>query len=346
MIDSKVLMNCINNNLNVLMIGPHGAGKTTVAKKAIRDAQLTLKYFSSSTIDPWADLVGIPMPMKSSTDSNKDELKFIRPKDVDEAEVIFFDELNRAHPKVLNAVMEIIQFKSINGEKLPKLKMVWAAINPPGGPYQVNDLDPALADRFHIHVAFASEPSEQYLSSVCGSRHTAKEVVTWWKGLTDNQREVITPRRLEYLCLHAAKGVPLQFFVPFGNKIAMSQLEKVLSGEKSISYDNLREDEEFRAKVFDKVKSGDVDTTLQVVNALLQLTMPQLQYMVEFIEVLPNEAIAKLTNSPAGARWAKWATDYHVGSKRQLVTNPNMSRLLTAYDKYVAANAEATKGPF
>ena len=63
-----------------------------------------------------------------------------------------FDELNRAHLRVLNAVLEIIQFKSINGELLPNLKMVWAAINPPESDYQVEDLDPALVGRFHMYV--------------------------------------------------------------------------------------------------------------------------------------------------------------------------------------------------
>ena len=40
------------------------------------------------------------------------------------------DEFSRAHKKVRNAVMELIQFKSINGRKFKNLKIVWAAINP------------------------------------------------------------------------------------------------------------------------------------------------------------------------------------------------------------------------
>jgi len=53
--------------------------------------------------------------------------------------MLFFDELNRAHPKVLNAVFELVQFRSINGDKLPRLQCVIAAINPPGAGYHVQE---------------------------------------------------------------------------------------------------------------------------------------------------------------------------------------------------------------
>src|SRR3990167_9395132 len=105
--------------LNVLFIGTHGIGKTTVAKTVAEELKLKFKYYSTSTLDPWADLVGVPVP-----DRETKTLDFYRPKDLEDAEFVFFDELNRAHPRVLNAVLEIIQFKTVNGIRLPNLKMI------------------------------------------------------------------------------------------------------------------------------------------------------------------------------------------------------------------------------
>src|SRR3990167_6921031 len=95
------------NNLNVLLVGVHGIGKSMIVKDLAEKLKLKFKYFSASTMDFFTDLGGLPAP-------NKDRgcLEFYRPKDVEEAEFIFFDEINRAHPRVLNAVLEIIQFKS------------------------------------------------------------------------------------------------------------------------------------------------------------------------------------------------------------------------------------------
>src|ERR1017187_2594601 len=108
---------------NVLFIGLHGVGKTAVVKKVFTEAYGDRwKYFSASTLDPWVDFVGTP---KSVDDPRGGQvLELIRPKFIkhDEVEAIFLDEFNRAPDKVINAVMELIQFRSINGHKLKNLK--------------------------------------------------------------------------------------------------------------------------------------------------------------------------------------------------------------------------------
>jgi len=135
------LLTYAKNNLNVLIIGTHGIGKSLIVKSIAEKLKIKFKYFSTSTLDAFADLVGIPTP-----DKETNSLKFYRPKDLEDAEFIFFDELSRGHPRVLNAILEIIQFKTVNGYKLPNLKIVWAAMNPSGEDYQTEELDPALTD--------------------------------------------------------------------------------------------------------------------------------------------------------------------------------------------------------
>ena len=238
----------IKHKLNVLLIGKHGTGKTSVIKEAFERNNLKWGYFSAATMDPWVDFVGVPRERQDKlADSfqivkqldefdpnlalswlkanwkmddeackdvlhhtrnltNKESyLELIRPKDFanDEIEAIFFDEFNRAPKKVRNAVMELMQFKSINGKKFENLKMIWAAINPEPvegetePEYDVEVLDPAQKDRFQIHVKIPYEPSASFFAAQFGEQ-TAKIAIEWWKQLPELTKELVSPRRLEY----------------------------------------------------------------------------------------------------------------------------------------------------
>ena len=114
-------------------------------------------YFSGATLDPYVDFCGIPQ--KTQDEDGNTVLDFIYPKWIadDKVKVIIIDEYNRAHKKVRNATMELIQFGSINGRKLKNLKCVVTAINPANSSedFDVEELDPAQADRFWIQVEVA-----------------------------------------------------------------------------------------------------------------------------------------------------------------------------------------------
>jgi hypothetical protein len=187
----------IDNNLNVLLMGKAGTGKTSMVKSAFDAAGLKWKYFSASTMDPWVDFIGIP---KEKTVNGVSVLDLVRPIEFafDDVEAIFMDEYNRAHKKVRNAVMELIQFKSINGKEFKNLRMVWAAINPDDDSDQVYDvekLDPAQKDRFHVQMTVPYKPSKKYFISKYGS-NIATAAVEWWNELPD--KNLVTPRRLDY----------------------------------------------------------------------------------------------------------------------------------------------------
>ena len=177
----SILTHAASNGFNVLLEGGHGVGKTAMVKEVFDDLGWQWKYFSASTIDPWVDLVGVP--------KEKDGvLELIRPAslDFDNVEAIFLDEYNRAPKKVRNAVMELIQFQSINGKKFPKLKVVFAAINPDDDEevsYDVEKLDPAQIDRFHIHLPVPNEPCPYFFKNTYGSVGTL--AVKWW---TDSEK--------------------------------------------------------------------------------------------------------------------------------------------------------------
>jgi MoxR-like ATPase len=172
----------IKEGLNVIFVGKHGVGKTTMVKEAFERNNLKWLYFSSATMDPWVDFIGVP---KEKTEGELTFLELVRPKyfQTDEIEALFFDEFNRSHKKVRNAVMELIQFKSINGKKFNNLKIIWAAVNPDDEEdeelkYDVEKIDPAQLDRFHIHIKIPYKPHYVYFKNRYGNQ-MADAAIEW-----------------------------------------------------------------------------------------------------------------------------------------------------------------------
>jgi hypothetical protein len=203
MITEQKLDFWLKNNYNVLMKGGHGVGKTAMITEAFTRNGMKWLYFSASTMDPWVDFIGVP---KEMTDENGNKyLGLVRPQAFqnDEVEAIFFDEFNRSAKKVRNAVMELIQFKSINGKKFNNLKVIWAAINPDDEDdttmvYDVEKLDPAQLDRFQVIVDVENKPSLQFFSMKYGAT-TAKVAIEWWNTIPLEHRKHVSPRRLDYI---------------------------------------------------------------------------------------------------------------------------------------------------
>lgn len=213
----KTLTYCAEHEYNAMLIGAHGVGKTSLVTKVF-----TKKFgkmnegwlcFSGGTLDPWVDFVGTPKEFKGA--DGKIYLDLLRPAWHDqEIQAIFIDEFNRSHKKVRNAVMELVQFKSINGHKFPNLKVVWAAINPydEEETYSVDKPDPAQMDRFHHHVVLPYEPDIEYFKSVYGE--DAEPACEWWAELNEAMKKQISPRRLDIaLNVHRNNG-NLRYVLP------------------------------------------------------------------------------------------------------------------------------------
>ncbi|MAG25621.1 hypothetical protein CMI47_08595 [Candidatus Pacearchaeota archaeon] len=189
--------------LNCLLRGEHGVGKTTLISECFERNGLVVGesalIFSAATIDPWVDFIGVP---KEVTKDGKTYLDFILPKHFaeDNVQAIFFDEFNRSHKKIRNAVLELIQFKSINGRKFNNLKVVWAAINPEDSEdyeYDVEVLDPAQKDRFQIIIDVPYKPDYAYFENKYGA-DWASAAIDWWKELPKKLQKQVSPRRLDY----------------------------------------------------------------------------------------------------------------------------------------------------
>lgn len=185
----------LKNGKNLLCVGNHGTGKTSMVRAELESAGVKYLYLSASTLDPWTDLVGVPFKSEGANP----HLEFVRRKEfVEGVDAIVIDEINRySHKKVVDALMEIIQFGTINGEKLgDKKPVVFAMANPPGA-YKVNDLDCALLDRFPIKLSSSNNPNAEYFKDRYGE--TGYKLIEWWNGESEGVRRLVSPRLLDEL---------------------------------------------------------------------------------------------------------------------------------------------------
>jgi hypothetical protein len=96
--------------------------------------------------------------------------------------------------------------------------MVWGAVNPPATNeddvnYDVDELDPAQLDRFHIVVELPNEPDLVFFKSKFGDFH-GKVLVDWWKEQPKEALRILSPRRLEYLGDCHKKGLDIKYLLP------------------------------------------------------------------------------------------------------------------------------------
>ena len=135
---------------SVLLRGNHGIGKSQVVRQVASIIASNEEMKNFEVIDrrlsqmSEGDMIGLP-----STDG--EVTRFNPPSWYKEACVkpvcLFLDELNRATPEVMQAAFQIVLDRELNGWQLHPQTRVFAAINT-GGSYTVNEMDPALLDRF------------------------------------------------------------------------------------------------------------------------------------------------------------------------------------------------------
>lgn len=318
----KLLEKAANLKQNVLLSGKHGVGKTAVIKQIFTERYGdNWLYFSASTMDPWVDFVGIP---KEIADEKGHYLELVKPKCLRDNTVraIFFDEFNRAAKKVKNAVMELMQFKSINGHKFDKLEMIWAAINPcdEQETYDVERIDPAQLDRFQVHVDIPYSPEINYFTEKYGK--SGQNAVRWWTKLTDENKELVSPRRLDYALNLIQNNFPVGEYV-INKKCGPQTLIKFLHEKDNHS-------------LFQKaIDTNDISTASKMINN--PTILPEIEKLVknnpEFITKLKkNKEVETIINSidkkkvsPSLLKRAEKIKQYFGEKGKQLFNDPDLN---------------------
>ena len=220
-INKNKLQSWLDASLNVMLVGGFGIGKTAVILSVFEENfGHKWAYFNGATTDPWTDLIGIP----TAEDDGKGGkvIKYIKPIELsDDIQGIYIDEASRAKVTTRNSLLELVQFKSINGRKFPNLRVVWSSINPSTEDdsegesnikYDVEELDAPFLDRFHIIVKVPSEPSLAYF--VGKYNNVGVNLVEWWGQQPKEAKALISPRRLEYVAQAHLKKLDITDFLP------------------------------------------------------------------------------------------------------------------------------------
>lgn len=186
----------INNGLTVIFDGHKGVGKTAIIKQIAEKHNLKSLFIGGATMDFFLDFIGLP---NITEKEGRKCVEYIKPDfiDYDNVEFIFIDEFNRAPKAMKNATMELLQFRSVNGVKFPKLRTIWAAINPDENGYDVDPMDEAQLDRFVVQYKMDYRPCYKHFSETYGDS-VAFSLIDWWFEMSPELQKQISPRRLEY----------------------------------------------------------------------------------------------------------------------------------------------------
>ncbi|MBL8026112.1 MAG: AAA family ATPase [Fibrobacteres bacterium] len=137
----------------ILLKGIHGIGKSeTVSSYWSERGYRVIPFFLGQMSDA-GDVLGLPkISVVDGVEVTEFKLPIWWPRNPDEKVVLFLDELNRAKPELMQVIMDLVLNRKLAGKSLPNECRIIAAINPPeDSVYDVEDLNPALLDRFNIY---------------------------------------------------------------------------------------------------------------------------------------------------------------------------------------------------
>lgn len=202
---NEELLDYAKAQYNVLLKGVKGIGKTAIIRHVFNNLYGTegedWVMLNAATLDPYTQLIGIPF----KDEKNEGNIEFLTPSYMGKnLKALFIDEINRAPTMhIQNALLELVQFKSINGKKFPNLEVVWAAYNPVGTSMGVDEILEPLVDRFEIknfELPFALN------DEVLGKKYSFYVAFKdWWNGLKvadESVQKEISPRNLDQMMDH------------------------------------------------------------------------------------------------------------------------------------------------
>ena len=109
----------IRSDQNIFIFGQKGVGKTHIAIQSIQECNYKINYINLSVIER-TDLSGYP-DMMSTGDVVSFKSPYYLPNLLENQNpdsVILFDEVDKAPPEVTAPLLEILQFRTINGKKI------------------------------------------------------------------------------------------------------------------------------------------------------------------------------------------------------------------------------------
>lgn len=148
----------IENGGNLMVFGPSGIGKTESAEDAAIACNRKFVYLNLSTMEA-PDLLGLPMIDPETKTSEYATPKFLPLKGtMPSPAVLVVDEIDKAKEELQNPMLELFQFRSINGRKIDIQSVIATGNLPEEGAFS-KAVSHALTNRCMVyHVIAQFEP--------------------------------------------------------------------------------------------------------------------------------------------------------------------------------------------
>ena len=139
----RLIEQCVDSDQPLLLIGPHGVGKSDLFKTAARRIGIGFISRDLSVMEP-SDLIGIPRVDEAG------RTRFAAPAflPTEGRGLLTIEEINRAPRYMVAPCLQLLTERRLNDYVLPPGWIPMASMNPGGEDYHVDDLDPALLSRF------------------------------------------------------------------------------------------------------------------------------------------------------------------------------------------------------
>jgi hypothetical protein len=210
-----------------LFIGNPGLGKTVFIENFAKLKGVKLVELITSQMSPF-EISGIAMPDKDTqkmTYYNFDKLE-----NLEDGDILFFDELLNGNPIVLNACLTILeQRRFISGKPLPNI-MIVAAANPQG----MSPLTPQIKERFIWYdVKFDASMWRKYMEEkykITSSIGT--KLVSLINGETFTTNNFMTPRSIDKavnMLIHKVSTPYDKILLPILNENVKNTFEQTIA---------------------------------------------------------------------------------------------------------------------
>ena len=278
---------------NVYLEGAPGIGKTSRVKALLAQHDIDVAYFSVPAMSP--EDMAVPFPNEDGTFLEMLIVgKLARPG----RKIVVLDEARRGDRRIQNALMELIQERTVGGMPVPGLIGTIALNNPPfigGMRLSVGRVDLAQAARYRLSIQLDATDTkfDDYLVGKYGDQ--ISPFIEWWKeDLDDDGRALISARCIERMLFLHMMDMPLEEGKPYvaGEyvPVPLVELEARLAERPIAKLSAIAENiDEWVARLAagSRDDPDDLEAHLAVYNALNNAAMPHLEkYRAECIQLV------------------------------------------------------------
>lgn len=151
----------IRAGTNILMLGNAGVGKTEMATQASEEEDFEYIYLNLSVLEA-PDLMGLPMIDHETRTTDYATPKNLPALGTGKKKVLIVDELDKGKPELQNPMLEMFQFRSINGRKMDIHSVIATGNLPDEGAFSL-PISHALTNRCSVYKMSTSfEPWQMW----------------------------------------------------------------------------------------------------------------------------------------------------------------------------------------